>query len=59
MIMNYEMEEMWGEKVTAFFVRGLFVWRHDTLLATVLSSSSVWGWQLPIECTAAYRGLLY
>lgn len=34
-IMNDEMEEMWGDKVMAYFVRGLFVWRHETLLATV------------------------
>jgi hypothetical protein len=34
MIMNDEMEEM-GDKVMVFFVRGLCVWRHDTLLATV------------------------
>jgi len=28
MIMNDEMEEM-GDKVMAFFIRGLYVWRHD------------------------------
>jgi hypothetical protein len=32
--MNDEMEEM-GDKFMAFFVKGLFVWRHITLLAMV------------------------